>query len=227
MDLVVQPNGRIVAALLCAGVGIARYLPDGSPDAGFGTGGVTEVPLPSVGANKVTTVLLRGDGKIVVAGSGWTPVTNGDDLFAVQLLAGGAPDPGFGDSGLAFLYHSGGELATSAALQLDGKVVVSGGGVLGRVTTAGQPDVSFGPDGVRSILTSTFQGAGVVVAQPDGKLLLVGPAAVFPPEPTTAVVRMLPDGSLDPSFGSGGMSIAKAGRWGRRFSSPGSQQRWA
>ncbi len=214
MDLVVQPNGRIVAALLCAGVGIARYLPDGSPDAGFGTGGVTEVPLPSVGANKVTTVLLRGDGRIVVAGSGWTPVTDGDDLFAVQLLAGGAPDPGFGNSGLAFLYHSGGELANSAALQPDGKVVVSGGGVLGRVTTAGQPDVSFGTGGIVPILTSTFQGAGVVIAQPDGKLLLVGPAAVSPPEPTTALVRLLADGSLDPSFGTGGMSVAKASRWG-------------
>jgi uncharacterized delta-60 repeat protein len=67
------------------------------------------------------------------------------------------------------------------------------------------PDPTFGMAGqVQTALTATG-GPQSVAVQPDGKILAIGSVM----NPTTgqdfAVVRYNPDGSLDPSFGSGGM----------------------
>ena len=72
----VQPDGSIVVAGMTNGgvataplrVMVARYLPDGSLDPAFGSGGVVRTKLRSFAA--VRAVAIQRDGKIVVAGDG-------------------------------------------------------------------------------------------------------------------------------------------------------------
>src|SRR5262249_47805228 len=72
----------------------------------------------------------------------------------------------------------------------------------------GSPDTSFGSGG---LAVTDFHGlsdrAAAVQVQPDGKIVAAGNAAsgtVLLGDLDFAVVRYLPDGTLDPAFGAGG-----------------------
>jgi uncharacterized delta-60 repeat protein len=105
-DMVLLPDGRIVVAgIRGTGSGIsefivARYLPDGSLDAGFGTAGVTSVDFG--GPSAVATGLVRQlDGKLVVVG--FSEIGAGGestrDVAVARLLADGSPDTDFNGTG--------------------------------------------------------------------------------------------------------------------------------
>ena len=102
------------------------------------------------------------------------------------------------------------------ALQPDGKFVMVGGTfadfVVARFNTDGTLDTTFDSDGK----VSTDVGGGFaqeealgVAIQPDGKIVVAG----YTDRTNVAVVRYNPDGSLDPSFGTGG--IVKSGVTGQ------------
>lgn len=71
--MALQADGKIVvAAQLSAAVGppdfgLLRYLPDGTPDTGFGTGGVLRVDFFG-GWDSANDIVVQPDGRIVVAG---------------------------------------------------------------------------------------------------------------------------------------------------------------
>jgi uncharacterized delta-60 repeat protein len=75
--VVVQPNGRIIAAGYSSTQGpfgsesfaLARYDSDGSLDASFGTGGKVTTDFPGFTSNSCSRVVLQPDGQIVAAGS--------------------------------------------------------------------------------------------------------------------------------------------------------------
>src|SRR5262249_40406663 len=61
---------------------------------------------------------------------------------------------------------------------------------------AGDLDPTFGNGGKVTTAISQFEGALDVLIQPDGKIIAVG----------TSMVRYNPDGSLDNTFGTGGIA---------------------
>ena len=79
-----------------------------------------------------------------------------------------------------------------------------------RYTPAGKLDTSFGQGG--TVLTAIGPGslsrANAIAIQPDGKLVAAGDDDGFG---DFVVVRYTPDGSLDPSFGSGGVVVTDFG----------------
>lgn len=89
-------DGRLVAAGASGGaVAVARYLPDGSPDAGFGVGGVvTDATWPGGGARGVA---IGTHGKVVLVGETPEGVVLGRLRLWGRRHAGGVWDPGFGD----------------------------------------------------------------------------------------------------------------------------------
>lgn len=95
-DVVIQPDGKIVAAgygvsgdgRLGVDIALVRYNPDGSLDAGFGSGGV--VIKDVFGRSDVArAVTLQRDGKIVVAGL--TLASDGNWDFLLARYLGDAP----------------------------------------------------------------------------------------------------------------------------------------
>src|SRR5205814_8444982 len=67
-DVVIQPDARIVATgVACGEVGVARFLPDGTPDPSFGQGGTVRTEVSKTGGRaEANGIALQPDGKIVV-----------------------------------------------------------------------------------------------------------------------------------------------------------------
>ena len=230
-----QSDGKIVAAGysqvsdlsgLVTSVIVARFLPDGQPDATFGVGGVvvtTDAGLDSLGQE----LIVQSDGKIVVAGLG-RPAPVAPNQFLVQrYLANGTLDASFGTGGAVltqFASPGWDAEAVDLAIQFDEKIVVAGynedngggGGANGRYAVArylpnGALDPSFDGDG-KVLITLGVSGLNechAVTLQPDGKVVLAGVAGISPFQ--VVIARLNSNGSLDSSFGTGGITRSNLG----------------
>jgi uncharacterized delta-60 repeat protein len=173
----VQPDGKIVAAgSTSAGLNgiVYRLNTDGFPDKGFGTDGAALVD--SAGDERLTSLALAPDGRIVVAG--YTSVNT--DIAVYRLTAAGKPDNTFDDDGARGINVLGQDWGYDVAVQPDGKVVVVGGSrgsgqiypVVGRLDALGKPDDGFGPGSWRLAAENGYYDA--VALQPDGRIVAVG-----------------------------------------------------
>ncbi|MET9609423.1 calcium-binding protein [Streptomyces sp. NPDC006512] len=127
-DVVVQSDGRIVAV---GGSGpafaLARYTANGTLDTAFdGDGRVTTNLGGPQGGSSAYDVVQQADGKLVAVGGG-----NGDFALA-RYLTNGSLDTGFGGGdGTVTTNLGGADLARSAALLPDGRILTAGGGGAG------------------------------------------------------------------------------------------------
>jgi len=118
----------------------------------------------------------------------------------------GSLDPTFGAGGVALVPGIGSFVggATSAA---DGDILIALGSGVERLHPDGTPDTSFGSGGFASTGLAN-PGPGGVAVQPDGKIVWVG-AGQIPGDTNTAdnfaVARFTTTGTLDPTFGTGGL----------------------
>lgn len=217
-----QPDGKVLVALATQGpnfdVRVLRLNADGSLDTGFGDQGSVVV---SLGANSdlASDILLMADGRIVVTATDL--VNGGMGLGALRLLADGSLDTSFNGSGMLQFSPRPGQAASSshATLQQDGKLLIvglaqgSGTGLdfaITRIGVDGRPDTSFGNGG--SVVLPIGPGtdnARAVVALEDGKILVAGTTRSSSNDVDSALLRLNADGSLDASFGSGGIALAR------------------
>ena len=219
-DVAVQPDGKIVAVGQ-TGFGVQqrpiafRFNADGTPDATFGGGDGVALP-PVVGGARLAAVVLQPDGKIVAAGTAFTP--SFDYLALVmRLTAAGELDPTFGggDGVVTYGVSPGDDNGFAVAVQPDGKIVLAGGaGGTGRAYTAamlavrltadGAFDPTFAGDGVAEVaFQGTSSAATALLLDADGKIVLAGTSYDGGGETGFAVARLLADGAPDPAFGGG------------------------
>ncbi|MDQ8043478.1 MAG: hypothetical protein AAGC46_01490 [Solirubrobacteraceae bacterium] len=152
------------------------------------------------------TTHVRGGAALVAA------LAVGGALAATAVAAGlaGDPDPTFGTGGAIDVGGLPSPGTFAIAVQPDGKVVSSDPGRVIRLTAAGQPDQSFGVSGVTAFPAQDGAGHEFVNTQglavdKQGRILVVGETFFAGTEGDTALLRLLPDGTVDPSFGSGGV----------------------
>lgn len=126
-----RPDGKLVAAGVArtntgnGGFGLARYNPDGTLDASFGTGGTVFTDFGGSG-DAARAVALHDDGKVVAAGHWVTPAFSGDFALA-QYKNDGSLDTGFGVGGKVTTdFNGASEAVNGLAIQADGKVVAAG-----------------------------------------------------------------------------------------------------
>jgi uncharacterized delta-60 repeat protein len=208
----IQTDGRIlIGGATAAGPVLVRLDGSGHPDPTFGSGGVLDLDIgPAPASSTLTDHLPLPDGRIVVlvqASSG-----PGDAVLVLARYDGsGVLDPTFGDGGVARLSP-----ATGAALarQADGKLLVNGGvpgvdAVQDRIATwrfdgDGILDPGFGNGGVASVPYFDQTGGGPIAVQADGKIVVAVRDAGF----GLYIARYQPDGNLDVTFGSQGVTYA-------------------
>ncbi|HZL34350.1 MAG TPA: hypothetical protein VFC78_03505 [Tepidisphaeraceae bacterium] len=224
--LALQPNGDIVAAgsttvdgVTCAA--LARYLPDGSLDGTFGTGGTdVETNLPSVQSN--VAINPRADGSIIVGA-----YADAGAIWVSRLNAAGAVDPAFGTGGATGIPSSqvdpGGAFALE--VQANGAIVTvatefqqtsdtktyvrpPSDFLLARFTPDGVLDTSFGSAGETRTDLSAGPVTRAAALQPDGKIIVLGDVYLGNGIPYVsgspsrfAAARYMPNGRLDDTFG--------------------------
>jgi uncharacterized delta-60 repeat protein len=251
----------------------ARLLEGGALDPSFGSGGsvVSSLPPSDEGPGVLTddgveAAALEPDGAVVVVGprtqgrltaggvfddsfetgnpplagfalaylpggeilaAGETPTEGSGPRHATleRLQGDGRPDPTFGSGGLVQLPNRAGaqvrESARSVLALEDGDLLLAGVGAIGegaeeetydwlaRVTPDGSLDATFGQGGVQYVPAVTaYQGErGVTLArEPDGVIVLSGNEPTGAGHWQAAAWGFLPDGSLDASFGTGGVT---------------------
>jgi len=193
---------------------------DANLDPTFGSGGFV---ITGSFRESIDDLAVLPDGRIVGAGTG------NDRATVWRYTADGAPDATFGTGGRVDLPDAAspdGVVAATAmrgvAIAPDEKVVVAGGGqvldlplgdfdyvpLVFRLDSSGALDASFGSGGRvtinriprRSGPQPGWETLWDVAVQPDGRIVVVGPFVEG-----VMVIRLLPDGALDPSFGVGGI----------------------
>lgn len=210
--LLLQPDGKLVAVgsslTNTRYFSLSRYNPDGSPDTSFGTGGVV---LDTNVGDFVHDAALQSDGKIVVAGGGFT-----GDFHVARYNADGSLDAGFGSSG-GLVIDAGGPFDQARGIAVDSSGRIAVVGIRGlssagdwdiyltRLMPAGAVDSSFGTNGiVTTDVAGNMDYPDGVAVQPDGQIVVVGQtAAGFGFEGFAA--RYSSGGGLDGGFGSGGI----------------------
>jgi uncharacterized delta-60 repeat protein len=221
----VQADGKILVGgqvecpdlQLC--FGIVRYNSNGSIDGSFGASGVARATFPGSRCGcEIHDLAVQKNGRIVAVGWRFKGGDAQDDMLlaAARFLPSGRLDQSFSRDGrLSSDFGYGDDLASSVAVQRDGRIVI--GGVAGfryrtendfvivRLRANGKLDRSFSRDGVQ---TANFRGhryddAYGIALQPDGRIVAAGMSAVgFRREdPRFAVLRLNRNGSLDRRFG--------------------------
>jgi uncharacterized delta-60 repeat protein len=211
-SLAVGPDGRVVVGSTDEGdLVLARLNPDGSPDTGFGIGGVSKVHL-SAPVDRVR-VAIQADGRIVV---GAEPLSGygGDAVLVARYTAQGAPDPSF---------RGGNPLITSLGSGLGGlalsgnKTLIAGprccGGEgravhLARIDENGIFDNGFGRQGESFIDDVTDRaGVGALVVAPNGGIFVIGSGRSDRGD--AFILKLRSSGALDPKFGRRGITYLR------------------
>jgi uncharacterized delta-60 repeat protein len=213
-----QTDGKIVVTGYGSGphFSLVRYTVDGRLDTTFGSGGQVLTDFRSSRGPTVVGVAIQPDGKIIVGGTNDTS-SSSTVFFVERFDSDGSVDKTFGNSGTANASIGAVNVAYGLALQADGKIVVVGSvnttpmsanpgsfGVV-RFNPNGSLDSGFGTGGkVSTPFGGDFDIPTGVVVQGDGKIVVGGSAA---PNGKTdlALARYNANGTLDSSFGTGGM----------------------
>ncbi len=215
----IQSDGKIVLGGTIPGgdsqvAALIRLNTNGTLDSSFGSGGVVTSDFDLTDGAVVTAIAIQPNGQILAGAVGALLIQSAVGRFN----ANGTLDTTFGTGGFAISNSVGSGEGTLSfmALQADGKILITGGGLMGRYTSTGQPDHTFGESGVAPLISAQTTAIAV---QTDGKIVVTTGIGA-PPTLTTeqflpvqqagAVARYNTDGSLDTTFGISGQAACVA-----------------
>jgi uncharacterized delta-60 repeat protein len=186
-------------------------------DNSFGTNGRTITSAFDVsGTPRVNTMAIQSDGKIILVGQLYR--SSGYDFALARYTVNGLLDNTFGTNGKVTMDFSGQlakDVISCVTVQPDGKIVVAGTVTVGtsrlialaRFNTNGSLDNTFDSDGkVTTSLSTNIADVGAIALQPDGKIVIGATTRTaidaLADSKDFALVRYLPNGSLDNTFGT-------------------------
>jgi uncharacterized delta-60 repeat protein len=230
-----QPSASTPDPLVSSAM-VVRFTADGSIDRSFAKEGTLISDLgiepPKIGSTRyigaavgLRSLVVDPQDRPVLTGGSVSEVVSCystehavSTAFVARLTDSGALDPGFGDAGLRQIVDLSsfdqGSLTPSGALFTVGSgkfrcegprgpaVLLTGFGLEGSL------DPNFGFAGFRSV---GFSSAPVAAIAPSGRIVLLGARRGRKPK-TQMVMRLLPDGGLDPSFGRTGRVVIVLGK---------------
>jgi uncharacterized delta-60 repeat protein len=197
-DAALAPNGDIVVAGTVSNLAegeaqscdIIRYLPSGTLDTSFGTGGIVTLAAPDF-ASTSGVLSVQANGQILVLTQ--VEVNGSLEVALERLKTNGALDSTFGSGGIVVVNFPAPatEVASPSLVlaQPDGKILLSGGAtppfrsklspqtVLGRYLSNGTPDPTFGTGGFASAVAvsapsalAVLSGDGILALNSEGQL---------------------------------------------------------
>lgn len=209
-SMTLQNDGKIVLVGTRSGeVALVRLHSSGALDESFGVSGLVSTDVGDFNSIGIDAI-MQPDGKILVAVFHAAFEMN-SKFWLVRYNADGSRDAGFGSSGVASVTFG---MVTSQtytlSLQSDGKIILAGnqnnfGSHMARFDSDGQLDLTFSGDGKTSVYVNGFGSSlSQVIAQSDLKTLGIGHTQSGG-DFDFLLFRLLDDGSMDATFGSGGV----------------------
>jgi len=196
---------------------LERYNANGSLDTTFGQGGyvITTVPGGDAGAG---SLLQQPNGDLIVQDAGG-PNDSGSTWYLYRFTANGTLDTTFGNQGMVSTAAPGGStvslapaLYPDAATPNDGQIVLveeapSGALELARYTANGSLDSTFGTGGfVQTPVNDLLVNGATIDA--NGRIVVTG----YSSSSSTEVARFNVNGTLDTTFGNGGLVTTLVGK---------------
>ncbi len=184
------------------------------PDATFGDSGTVTTTVRNSVMPKFPRMAVQPDGKVLATGQ--HPTLN-DTWQITRLNVDGTIDLDFGIDGTAntTVPDASGVRPTSIVIHPDGKITLVGLGtvtprswILARYNFDGTPDTSFGTNGLSLIPPTTVDDVFTrsiynAVLTSDGSMFVTGIGTLN----NMFVAKIRDDGSLDPSYGTGGIVV--------------------
>lgn len=191
---------------------VLRYLPNGAPDASFGTGGATRVNFGSGYGGDIESAAVQADGRILLSGYVFTQGDNETfSALLVRLMSSGLPDTTFGAGGELITRVAGIWDARAIASLPSGKILLAATAGAGdgsikvvRLSADGSLDSTFGNGGIGSSADFLGRngGANSLLVEPNGQILVGGIWTGQPYASGTEIARFNADGSPDITFGA-------------------------
>lgn len=217
-SIALRGNGKIVVAGKSIFGGsehftIIQYNPDGSIDSNFGING--KVVTPIGGKSYISSIAIQQDDKIVAGGSS----SNQISYFTIaHYNLNGNIDSSFGNNGIVQSQMSG-QFAEIKKLLLKSNGRILAGGKVNLMTFEDIPalvqyhangtiDSSFATNGKLENYIGMVQYVSDMAFTADEKIIATGEAKTgnsLPDDSDFAIFRILPNGSLDNSFGNSGI----------------------
>ncbi len=187
----------------------------GSPDLSFGAGGKIKYDF-GLESLRIHHMVMGQDGSLILTGQAQQTAGSSEDIFVAVMKSDGTPNLSFNQTGyiLSDIFNAE-DAGKQVALQPDGKILVVGWAhngsnfdiVLVRYLNDGSPDPGFGNNGkVIRNLGSTDFGMAIQILK-DNKIVLVC-RKYNGSNSDIALLRFLPDGTPDVSFGNNGVATS-------------------
>ncbi len=224
-DLALQRDGKIVVLgwrYFGERISVVRLLPNGRLDRTFSRDGIALIGRE--GGQRMPTIALQQDGRIVIAGSGRHDTDTSADILFLRLLRNGRVDRSFAQGGFRRVDFRSFESASDVAVDHRGRIVAVGTAsstaisppsvAVVRLRPNGNLDRSFGVRGKR-LLRPVRNGsaARALAVQRDGRILVAGLGHDDESGITSAwlLLRLTTRGALDGSFGRRGVVVGDFG----------------
>lgn len=193
----------------------------GTFDPDFGDDGISRILLTTTGffLDYANAMIIMPDDRILLVGDSFNSQTYEDQIILLMLNPDGTLDTSFGNGGYTLAQPHPTMHISNAKRAPDGKIVVTGNArramsgaiqdfIIGRFNADGTVDNTFGTNGFTSTRFGNIQDGGneVIILQ-NGKLVVVGFVTISSNfiDRSFGIARYNANGTLDTSFGNGGM----------------------
>jgi uncharacterized delta-60 repeat protein len=224
-DAAILPDGSIVAAATARDLstsnsddfGLTQLTSGGALDMNFGISGFSHADVAGAD-DEGTAMAVQVDGKIVRVGS--SVVGGATEAGVTRVDPDGYFDTAFIGGGRHAFSLGGNSFPSDVALLADAKILVAGNVrtagssdlFLLRLNANGTADASFGTGGLKTIDFGGIETSPEIVMQSDGKIVIAFVTSQTSTGPgSTAIARLEPDGSSDPTFAGGGARVVGDG----------------
>jgi uncharacterized delta-60 repeat protein/CSLREA domain-containing protein len=213
----------VAALLLCFSMTLQTQAAPGDLDPSFGNGG--KVTSTDFGGSAIA---IQSDGKVVAVGV-FFPPAGAFEFSLARYNTDGSLDATFGSGGkvITAIGNLGYGFATAVAIQPDGKIIAGGSNnfygdgtynfLLARYNTDGSLDSTFGVGGK---VVTPFANEAVfskIAIQLDSKIVAAGTSGGYYDSPSFLLARYNVNGSLDTTFGSGGIVANAVGNYSNAY----------
>lgn len=224
---VIDPDGKLISVGHATGVApsgangfaVTRHAANGTPDITFDVDGKAVVPNVKGSSDGASAVALQADGKILLAGNRSILTPSTSSWMIARLNANGSLDKNFASKGLlvkSLQNKASNQVATSLLIQPDKKIVAVGylkpslyRGAVIRLNANGSLDSTFGSSGVVMPTLPAYSWLLHDAVLQGDKILVAGYVCwAAGTGGDILLMRFNTNGSIDTTFGSGGIATA-------------------